>query len=180
MAKQTSADSEREKTNGEDQSLLGRVGDSVAETVGDVKETVVDKLSRVGGGIAGGTIDLREQFKKHPVAWTLGAAAFGLIVGPALYRAARDTDAFDRLKDELADLGDGIVDELTWVGDNLADGIAYARPALVPVLATAVVPLITKQITEAFGVDISKYLDPDAGKSRKRAKKKNKKDGKKR
>ncbi|MCM3903616.1 MAG: hypothetical protein ND866_18090 [Pyrinomonadaceae bacterium] len=50
--------------------------DSIAQTVTEIKETVVHQYENVKDAL-----DWREQFKKRPVAWSLGAAGVGFCVG---------------------------------------------------------------------------------------------------
>lgn len=50
--------------------------DSIAQTVTEIKETVVHQYETVKDAL-----DWREQFKKRPVAWSLGAAGVGFCVG---------------------------------------------------------------------------------------------------
>lgn len=50
--------------------------DSITQTVTEIKETVVQQYETVKDAL-----DWREQFKKRPVAWSLGAAGVGFCVG---------------------------------------------------------------------------------------------------
>lgn len=50
--------------------------DSITQTVSEIKETVVHQYENVKDAL-----DWREQFKKRPVAWSLGAAGVGFCVG---------------------------------------------------------------------------------------------------
>jgi hypothetical protein len=50
--------------------------DSITQTVTEIKETVVNQYENVKDAL-----DWREQFKKRPVAWSLGAAGVGFCVG---------------------------------------------------------------------------------------------------
>ncbi|HYJ86072.1 MAG TPA: hypothetical protein VEW46_08465, partial [Pyrinomonadaceae bacterium] len=50
--------------------------DSIAQTVTEIKETVVHQYENVKDAL-----DWREQFKKRPVAWSVGAAGVGFCVG---------------------------------------------------------------------------------------------------
>jgi len=50
--------------------------DSITQTVTEIKETVVHQYENVKDAL-----DWREQFKKRPVAWSLGAAGVGFCVG---------------------------------------------------------------------------------------------------
>jgi len=50
--------------------------DSITQTVTEIKETVVHQYENVKDAL-----DWREQFKKRPVAWSVGAAGVGFCVG---------------------------------------------------------------------------------------------------
>jgi hypothetical protein len=50
--------------------------DSISHTVSEIKETVANQVQAVKE-----TLDWREQFKKRPVAWSVGAAGLGFCVG---------------------------------------------------------------------------------------------------
>jgi hypothetical protein len=50
--------------------------DSITQTVSEIKETVVHQYENVKDAL-----DWREQFKKRPVVWSLGAAGVGFCVG---------------------------------------------------------------------------------------------------
>jgi hypothetical protein len=50
--------------------------DSITQTVTEIKETVVHQYENVKDAL-----DWREQFKKRPVAWSLGAVGVGFCVG---------------------------------------------------------------------------------------------------
>jgi hypothetical protein len=50
--------------------------DSISQTVTEIKETVVHQYENVKEAL-----DWREQFKKRPVVWSLGAAGVGFCVG---------------------------------------------------------------------------------------------------
>jgi hypothetical protein len=50
--------------------------DSITQTVTEIKETVVHQYENVKDAL-----DWREQFKKRPIAWSVGAAGVGFCVG---------------------------------------------------------------------------------------------------
>jgi hypothetical protein len=62
--------------------------DSISQTVTEIKETVVHQYENVKDAL-----DWREQFKKRPVAWSLGAAGVGLCVGYCIASAIKDNEA---------------------------------------------------------------------------------------
>ncbi|MDQ3668357.1 MAG: hypothetical protein M3410_17635 [Acidobacteriota bacterium] len=67
--------------------------DSITQTVTEIKETVVQQYETVKDAL-----DWREQVKKRPVAWSLGAAGVGFCVGycitSAFKRARSQSDRF--------------------------------------------------------------------------------------
>ncbi|CAN5778215.1 hypothetical protein BH18ACI4_BH18ACI4_19700 [soil metagenome] len=67
--------------------------DSISQTVTEIKETVVQQYETVKDAL-----DWREQFKKRPVAWSLGAAGAGFCVGYCISSAfkRREESQYDR------------------------------------------------------------------------------------
>ena len=62
--------------------------DSITQTVTEIKETVVQQYETVKDAL-----DWREQFKKRPVAWSLGAAGLGFCVGYCIASAIKDEES---------------------------------------------------------------------------------------
>src|ERR1700730_13636211 len=62
------------------QRRMDEARDSISQTVTEIKDTVVHQYAAVKETI-NDTLDWREQFKKRPVAWTLGAVSGGFLVG---------------------------------------------------------------------------------------------------
>jgi hypothetical protein len=58
------------------QRRLGEARNSISHTVTEIKETVANQVQAVKD-----TLDWREQFKKRPVAWSLGALGVGFATG---------------------------------------------------------------------------------------------------
>lgn len=58
--------------------------DSITQTVTEIKETVVQQYETVKDAL-----DWREQFKKRPVAWSLGAAGVGFCLGYCISSAIK-------------------------------------------------------------------------------------------
>jgi hypothetical protein len=58
------------------QRRLGEARNSITHTVTEIKETVANQVQAVKD-----TLDWREQFKKRPVAWSLGALGAGFATG---------------------------------------------------------------------------------------------------
>src|ERR1041385_7397497 len=72
-AQETSAE---ELSKEELQRRMNQARDSISNTVTEIKETVANQVQAVKD-----TLDWREQFKKRPVAWSLGAAGVGFATG---------------------------------------------------------------------------------------------------
>ena len=65
--------------------------DSIAQTVTEIKETVVHQYENVKDAL-----DWREQFKKRPVVWSLGAAGVGFCVGYCIASTIRGEESEER------------------------------------------------------------------------------------
>lgn len=61
--------------------------DSITQTVTEIKETVTQQYETVKDAL-----DWREQFKKRPVVWTLGAAGVGFCVGYSIASVIKGED----------------------------------------------------------------------------------------
>lgn len=62
--------------------------DSITQTVTEIKETVVHQYENVKDAL-----DWREQFKKRPVAWSMGAAGVGFCVGYCIASTIKDEES---------------------------------------------------------------------------------------
>ena len=67
---------------------MGEARDSITQTVTEIKETVVHQYENVKDAL-----DWREQFKKRPVAWSLGAAGVGFCVGYCIAATVKGEDS---------------------------------------------------------------------------------------
>ena len=157
---------------------------SISQTVTEIKETVAHQVESVKDAL-----DWREQFKKRPVAWSLGAAGVGFCTGyciaafikgdetetdtykpaerygysgqpilgqpqsisstslteksngkdegPGLIERFKETRAFDRLQQEVGNLGDRLVDELSTTAQAV------------------VLPALIRKVREWIGADLS-------------------------
>jgi hypothetical protein len=72
-AQSTSAD---DLSKEELQQRMDQARDSISNTVTEIKETVANQVQAVKD-----TLDWREQFKKRPVTWSVGAAGTGFALG---------------------------------------------------------------------------------------------------
>ena len=68
---------------------------SISNTVTEIKETVANQVQAVKD-----TLDWREQFKKRPIVWSVGAAGVGFLTGYCIAATAKgsssDESRFDR------------------------------------------------------------------------------------
>lgn len=78
-----------EPSKAELQRRLDETRDSISNTVSEIKETVANQVQAVKE-----TLDWREQFKRRPVAWSLGAAGVGFLTGYGI-AAALKGDRYD-------------------------------------------------------------------------------------
>jgi hypothetical protein len=69
------------------QRRMGVARDSISNTVSEIKETVANQVQAVKD-----TLDWREQFKKRPVAWSVGALGVGFLVGYRVASIVSDED----------------------------------------------------------------------------------------
>src|SRR5262245_54620581 len=83
---QTSAE---EPTKEELQRRMDQARDSISNTVTEIKETVANQVQSVKD-----TLDWREQFRKRPLAWSLGAAGTGFALGWCLVAFFEGEDEF--------------------------------------------------------------------------------------
>ncbi|HKQ51461.1 MAG TPA: hypothetical protein VJT74_03775 [Pyrinomonadaceae bacterium] len=92
------------------------------------------------------TFDWRAQFRKHSVAWSLGALAVGYVVGTGLAAALKDTT-----KEQKGRKSHGLLDDLYSYGEMLAEEFSGAAQ-------TVLLPLINKKIKDTLGIDLSDKL----------------------
>jgi hypothetical protein len=72
------------------QKRLDETRDSISQTVSEIKETVASQVQAVKE-----SLDWREQFKRRPVAWSVGAMGLGFVTGwgiAAVVRSRTDED----------------------------------------------------------------------------------------
>jgi hypothetical protein len=74
--------------------------ESISQTVAEIKDTVVNQYQSVKDTVTE-TLDWREQYRKRPLAWSLGAMGAGLIVGYSLAGVFKG-DGYDDDEDTLS------------------------------------------------------------------------------
>ncbi len=158
-------------TKEELQERMDEARESISETVTDIKDAVVEQYESVKESVAN-TLDWREQFRSHPVAWSIGALSVGYVVGNSIAAAWKGDKHDDQLLSHLAAIGERFSDELSKHGMNIL------MPALT---GTVLVPMLTSKLNEMFGIDLSdlpqQVLAQPSGKATAKGKKKMKSDG---
>src|SRR5262245_7042935 len=89
-----SEDALEEPSKEELQRRMNQARDSITHTVTEIKETVANQVQAVKE-----KLNWREQFKRRPVAWSVGAVGVGFVVGYGLAAAFKG----DKRDDEVLD-----------------------------------------------------------------------------
>jgi hypothetical protein len=129
------------------QRQMDETRESIAQTVTEIKDTVADQYQSVKDSVTE-TLDWREQFRKHPGAWSLGAFSIGYIIGTSLMASLKDSKHEDQLLSHLAAISGNFTDELS------KRGMELLMPALT---GTVLMPMLTGKIKEMFGIDLSDF-----------------------
>jgi hypothetical protein len=135
---------EKEPTKAELQRRMEETREDISQTVDEIKDTVTESYESVKETVAE-TLDWRAQFRKHSIAWSLGALAVGYVVGSGL--AASLDDATKKRGRKSS----GLLDEIYAIGEKLSDEFSG-------VAQTILLPALGKKIKEKFGIDISDKL----------------------
>lgn len=149
-----------EPTKAELQRRMEEAREDISQTVEEIKETVTEQYETVKETVAE-TFDWRAQFRKHSVAWSLGAVAVGYVVGSGLAAALKDTT-----KQQKGRKSHGLLDDIYAYGEMLAEEFSG-------VTQTVLLPLLNKKIKDKLGIDLSdKLLATKAARSAAGARKK--------
>lgn len=149
-AKQTSETDDREPTKRELERQMQQTRESLAETIGEIKDTVEQEYTAAKQTVSG-VLDYREQFKNEPLVWSLGALSAGFALGYTVGYAHKNTKGGKQ--SPLIAFADSMVEELGTVGQGL------------------VMPALTGKIRELFGFDFEELLK-DMGETKKSGSKK--------
>ena len=149
-AKQTPDTDDREPTKRELERQMQLTRESLAETIGEIKETVEQEYTAAKQTVSG-VLDYREQFKNEPLVWSLGALSAGFALGYTVGYAHKNTKGGKQ--SPLIAFADSMVEELSTVGHGF------------------VMPALNLKIRELFGFDFSELLE-DMGKTKKSSRKK--------
>lgn len=137
--------SEAEPTKAQLQRRMEEAREDISQTVEEIKDTVTEQYESVKETVAE-TLDWRAQFRKHSIAWSLGALAVGYVVGNGI--AASIEDATPKKKGRRSS---GLLDEIYEMGEKLSDEFS-------DVAQTILLPALGKKIKEKFGIDLSDKL----------------------
>jgi len=134
------------------QRQMQRDRESLAETIGEIKETVEQEYVAAKQTV-NGMLDFREQFKEEPLVWSLGALSAGFALGYTVGYAQKHAHQRNGGKhSQVFALADSMVDELSGLGQGL------------------VMPVINLKIKELFGFDFSELLNELGGEKKPRRK----------
>jgi hypothetical protein len=134
-----------EPTKAQLQRRMEAAREDITQTVEEIKDTVTESYEAVKETVVE-TLDWRAQFRKHTVAWSLGALAVGYVVGSGIAAAIEDTTPKKKGRKSH-----GFLDEIFETAENLADEFS-------DVAQTVILPAIGKKIKETFGIDLSDRL----------------------
>lgn len=136
---------DREPTKQELERQMERTRESLADTIGEIRETVEQEVAAAKQTVSG-VLDYREQFKNEPLVWSLGALSAGFALGYTLGYAHKNTKGGKQ--SQLVAFADSMVDELSTVGQGF------------------VMPALNSKIRELFGFDFTELLK-DMGRAKK-------------
>jgi hypothetical protein len=133
LARAPEASGDADSTKAELQRRMEEARESISQTVTEIKETVVNQYQQVKETISD-TLDWREQYRRRPLPFTIGAFAVGALVGYGVMGAfksdddgSEDEDGFD-LEEERADRAGRSYASAPILGEHHAP-TAYQRAA---------------------------------------------------
>ncbi|MGI8836000.1 MAG: DUF3618 domain-containing protein [Pyrinomonadaceae bacterium] len=131
------AETDHEPSKRELQRQMERTRESLAETVGEIKDTVDQEYRAVKKSVSG-VLDYREEFQKEPLVWSLGALSAGFALGYTVGYAHKNTKRGKQ--SPVVAFADSMVEELSTMGQGL------------------VLPVLNAKIKELFGFEFSELL----------------------
>jgi hypothetical protein len=140
----TSTAAAKEPTKAELQRRMEAAREDISQTVEEIKDTVTEQYESVKETVTE-TLDWREQFRKHSIAWSLGALTVGFVVGNGIAAALQDAPK------KKGHRSSGFVDEIYAIGEKLSEEFSE-------VAQTILLPALGKKIRDKFGVDVSDKL----------------------
>ena len=118
--------------------------EDISQTVEEIKETVTEKYEAVKESVTD-ALDWREQFRKHSLAWSLGALGVGYLVGSSIANSFKSDPKKRGRRDE------GFLAEFYALGDSLSEELSGLAN-------TILLPALGKKIKDVTGIDISDKL----------------------
>src|SRR5690242_11539462 len=112
--------------------------EDISETVAEIKDTVTEQYESVKETVTE-TLDWRAQFRKHSVAFSLGALAVGFIVGNGIAASLEDATKKRGRKSH------GLFAEIYELGENLSHELSGLTQTLL-------LPALSKKIKDKFGI----------------------------
>jgi hypothetical protein len=121
---------DEDTTKAELQRQMEEARESISNTVNEIKDTVTTQYHQVRESVSE-ALDWREQFRKRPVAWSVGALSVGFIVGYGVAAAAKG-DGEPEIYYDTYDAGEeeeGVISGTTYRGyeQGRRGGKSYGR-----------------------------------------------------
>ena len=102
LARAPEASGDSDATKAELQRRMEEARESISQTVTEIKDTVVNQYQQVRETISD-TLDWREQYRRRPLPFTIGAAGLGFLLGYSIMGALKsDGDDYEEEYDEQA------------------------------------------------------------------------------
>ena len=133
-------DPETDATKEELQRRMEEARESITETVSEIKETITNQYQNVRESISQ-TLDWREQYRRRPVAFAVGAVSVGVVVGYSIAGVFVGEPDLDERYYEAE--GEGYADDSDDTAApqaRVARKSAYAPPAAYPAAESAPAP----------------------------------------
>jgi hypothetical protein len=134
-----------EPTKRELQRQMARTRQSLAETVGEIRETVDQEVRAVKNTVSG-VLDYRDEFQREPLVWSLGALSAGFALGYTIGYPPKNTKGGKQTP--VIAFADSMVEELSTIGHGF------------------VMPALDVKIKELFGFGFSELLGQMRGAKR--------------
>lgn len=138
--------SEDTPSKAELQRQMEEARESITETVAQIRETVTNQYEAAMETVetvkdtVTEVLDWREKFKENPVVWGAGAVSVGILIGLGIANSYDGRQSNSRRKrSEVAAIAETLLARVAHLGDS-------------------VLPVISGQLKEMFGIDIADYL----------------------
>ena len=144
-ARAGASDASEEASKAQLQRRMDNAREDISETVNEIKETITDQYESVKETVSE-TLDWRAQFRKHAVAWSLGAVALGYIVGTGIAATLEDSTKKRGRKRE------GLMAEVYAIAETVSEELSG-------VAQTILLPMLLKKVSDKFGIDFTERLE---------------------